>query len=104
MAIERECDPALLSCNRPHSSEQSHAPAFRLQLRSSRLSHQANKAVRRQAVTRLAITFVVCSCLCTGTAGAQNPSYLPDADWKAPAGAAAKQNPLANKPQAAQGG
>ena len=35
---------------------------------------------------------------------AQNPSYQPDAEWRAPAAAAAKRNPLANKPEAVAGG
>jgi mono/diheme cytochrome c family protein len=34
----------------------------------------------------------------------QNPSYQPDAEWRAPAEAVAKRNPLAKKPEAAAGG
>ncbi len=35
---------------------------------------------------------------------AQNSNYTPDATWKAPAAAARKPNPLANKPGAAKKG
>lgn len=35
---------------------------------------------------------------------AQNTSYTPDPDWKAPARAAARANPLAKRPEAAAGG
>ena len=35
---------------------------------------------------------------------AQNPSYRQDPQWIAPAGAAARLNPLANKPESAAGG
>jgi aldose sugar dehydrogenase len=34
----------------------------------------------------------------------QNTSYQPDPDWKAPAEAESKTNPLAKKPEAAAGG
>ena len=51
---------------------------------------------------RLAITALTCAL--SGPAVAQNPSYTTDSEWKAPATAAEKHNPLANKPQAAQGG
>jgi mono/diheme cytochrome c family protein len=34
----------------------------------------------------------------------QNTSYTPDPNWKAPASAAARVNPLAKKPEAAAGG
>jgi mono/diheme cytochrome c family protein len=44
------------------------------------------------------------SWLFLSSAVAQNTSYSPDPDWKAPSSAAAKKNPLASKPQAAQGG
>jgi mono/diheme cytochrome c family protein len=37
-------------------------------------------------------------------APAQNPDYQPDPNWRAPAEAAAKVNPLATKPEAAAGG
>jgi mono/diheme cytochrome c family protein len=37
-------------------------------------------------------------------AAAQNPDYQPDPNWRAPAEAAAKVNPLATKPEAAAGG
>ena len=35
---------------------------------------------------------------------AQNTNYQPDAGWRAPEEAAAKQNPLADKPELAAGG
>src|ERR1700758_407124 len=35
---------------------------------------------------------------------AQNPDYQPDPDWRAPAAAAARKNPLAERPEAAAGG
>jgi mono/diheme cytochrome c family protein len=35
---------------------------------------------------------------------AQNPSYQPDSEWRPPAEAAAKHNPLAKKPETAAGG
>lgn len=34
----------------------------------------------------------------------QNPSYIPDANWKVPGAAAARANPLSGKPEAAAGG
>ena len=39
-----------------------------------------------------------------GTVWSQNPSYQPDTNWRAPAGAEAKRNPLAKKPGTAAGG
>jgi|SRR5581483_5418020 len=47
---------------------------------------------------------VICLGVVVAIAGAENPSYKPDDDWQAPAAAVARPNPLANKPQAAQGG
>jgi len=44
---------------------------------------------------------------CTALAAslyAQNDDYQPDANWKAPAEAVARQNPLRHKPEAAAGG
>jgi mono/diheme cytochrome c family protein len=35
---------------------------------------------------------------------AQNAAYQPDPEWRAPAGAAARLNPLASRPEAAAGG
>lgn len=35
---------------------------------------------------------------------AENPSYVPDTNWKAPAAAAARANPLSGKPHAEAGG
>jgi hypothetical protein len=35
---------------------------------------------------------------------AQNSAYQPDPNWQAPAEAAAKKNPLANRPAASAGG
>ena len=42
--------------------------------------------------------------LAPGAGFGQNTSYTPDANWKAPASAAARENPLAKRPEAAAGG
>ncbi len=42
--------------------------------------------------------------LMAASAFAQNPQYQPDPEWRAPAEAAARQNPLAARPQLAAGG
>jgi mono/diheme cytochrome c family protein len=42
--------------------------------------------------------------LLAGVSVSQNTSYQPDARWQAPAAAAARKNPLAEKPEAAAGG
>ena len=42
--------------------------------------------------------------LSIGIAWAQNVDYRQDAEWRPPAEAAAKKNPLATRPQAAAGG
>lgn len=43
-------------------------------------------------------------CLLAGTLLAQNPAYQQDPNWHAPAEAAARPNPLAQRPEAAAGG
>jgi mono/diheme cytochrome c family protein len=35
---------------------------------------------------------------------AQNPSYQPDSNWRAPANSVSRQNPLVSKPETAAGG
>jgi mono/diheme cytochrome c family protein len=51
------------------------------------------------------IVFEVASVLTLlAVAGAQNTTYQPDPNWRAPAAAASRPNPLADKPQAAAGG
>lgn len=54
---------------------------------------------------RAGMAIVLAAILVTGIVlMAQNLNYTPDATWKAPAAAARKQNPLANKPEAAKKG
>jgi mono/diheme cytochrome c family protein len=55
--------------------------------------------VTRLTALRFAFFFIVLT-----TALAQNTSYQPDSNWRAPAEAASRINPLANKPQLASGG
>jgi mono/diheme cytochrome c family protein len=53
------------------------------------------------AMPRTALLFTLAfSCLIL----AENPSYTPDPNWKPPAGAAARANPLVARPSAAAGG
>jgi mono/diheme cytochrome c family protein len=42
--------------------------------------------------------------LLAATASAQNPQYQPDPEWRAPAEAQARENPLAARPELAAGG
>jgi mono/diheme cytochrome c family protein len=52
-----------------------------------------------------AATAIALSVLLLGTVGvSQNTSYEQDPNWRAPAEAAAKLNPLAHRPEAAAGG
>ena len=48
--------------------------------------------------------FLVSTAACAALAIGQNPSYELDSQWQAPAQAASKPNPLADKPEAAAGG
>ncbi len=41
---------------------------------------------------------------CSTISVAQNPAYQPDLNWRAPANALSRQNPLASKPETAVGG
>ena len=41
---------------------------------------------------------------CSTFSIAQNPAYQPDSNWRAPANAVSRQNPLASKPETAAGG
>ena len=41
---------------------------------------------------------------CSAITLAQNIAYQPDPNWRAPASAVSRQNPLASKPEAAAGG
>ena len=43
-------------------------------------------------------------CVASVIAAAQNSGYQQDARWRAPQEAAARQNPLASRPEAAAGG
>jgi cytochrome c5 len=45
-----------------------------------------------------------CMLVLSGALSAQNTSYQPDPNWRVPAEAAAKTNPLAGRPEAALGG
>jgi mono/diheme cytochrome c family protein len=42
--------------------------------------------------------------VCSTFSIAQNPSYQPDSNWRAPANAVSRQNPLVSKPETAAGG
>jgi mono/diheme cytochrome c family protein len=53
---------------------------------------------------RLAILAIMSLPMLLSAAIAQNPSYQPDPEWRAPQDAAARQNPLAQNTQAAGGG
>lgn len=57
----------------------------------------------RQLASRRVMLVTVCTGLSVLAPG-QNPSYVPDSNWKPPAGAAARANPLSGKPDAAGGG
>jgi len=54
--------------------------------------------MRRASISILFVTVLL------GFASAQNVTYQQDPNWKAPAAAAARANPLADKPEAVGGG
>jgi mono/diheme cytochrome c family protein len=47
---------------------------------------------------------ILAICILVATSPAQNPSYQPDPNWRAPADASSRPNPLSARPEAAAGG